>query len=70
MFCSLYTFIAGLQWRLFKGCCESHALLSDVVDVAVLTNERIAENPRRTETSEIEWEYGEQALIGASLKLT
>lgn len=57
----MYNYIYKL---LLFGWSESHSLVSEVVDVAVLTDEGISQNPGRSEASGSEGEDGQKALGG------
>ncbi|GMT10334.1 hypothetical protein PFISCL1PPCAC_1631, partial [Pristionchus fissidentatus] len=50
------------KFSLLKGAREAHSLVANVVDVAELTDERVAEDPGGTESASSEGLHGERAL--------
>ncbi|GMT22031.1 hypothetical protein PFISCL1PPCAC_13328, partial [Pristionchus fissidentatus] len=62
-----YTFIINRRLVSLERLGEAHALVADVVDLAVLADEGIAHDPRGTETERLEALDGEDARIVVSL---
>ncbi|GMT22026.1 hypothetical protein PFISCL1PPCAC_13323, partial [Pristionchus fissidentatus] len=62
-----YTFIINRRLVSLERLGEAHALVADVVDLAVLADEGIAHDPRGTETERLEALDGEDARVVVSL---
>lgn len=68
---------SSLGWQMYvvhspflmKRCCESDPLLSDIVYVAKLPNERVAQNPGGEETASAELEESELAETKTFLQI-
>jgi len=67
LFLFLFFHIYNTDQLLLIGWSESDSLLSEVVDVAILTDEGVSEDPSWSETSEVEGEERPFALTVSSI---